>query len=139
MNQTPEPVTQKPWTLLSGLLFAAAAVALWFRKPVMEMMPPCLFHQYTQLHCPGCGGRRCVTLLGEGHILGALRMNALLLILGICVVSLLLRQCWREWRSGKAAHWDLSTRQSLFLVGGIIAFWILRNIPVWPFSLLAPI
>ena len=138
MTPSPEPVTQKPWTILSVLLFLTVAVAFWLRNPIMEAMPACKFRELTQLNCPGCGGRRCVTLLAQGRWLEALQMNALLVLLGATIAYLLLRQCWREWRSGKAAIWDLSTRQAWILVGSIIAFWILRNIPLWPLTLLSP-
>ena len=131
-------VARKPWTLLSALLLGASIVVWILKRRLMNLMPPCYFHRYTSLHCPGCGGRRCVTAVGEGRFLDALHMNALVVLLVASAVFLLVRQVWREWRFGNGGMIDVSPRGGWLIAWGIIAVWVLRNVPTWPFTLLAP-
>jgi Protein of unknown function (DUF2752) len=133
-----ELVSRKPWTLLSALLLGVALIVWFFRSRLMNLMPPCYFHRYTSLHCPGCGGRRCVTAVGQGRFFDALHMNALVVVLVAAAVLLLGRQVWREWRFGNGGIIDISSRSGWLIAWGIIAFWVLRNVPIWPFTLLAP-
>lgn len=130
------PVTQRPWSLLTILVMLAGLAAWLLQSKLLGLMPPCMLHRYTGILCPGCGGRRCVMMLAEGRWLDALRMNVLLILVGVGFSVLLLRESWREWRGGKS--FVLTPRMGWAIVYGIFGFWLLRNIPAWPFNFLAP-
>jgi hypothetical protein len=132
------PVLRKPWTLLGFLVGVVALVAWLCQRSLMNLMPPCLFHRLTHLHCPGCGGRRCVKMLSHGRVPEALHMNALVICIGLGFTFVIIKQIHREWRFGQAGNFDVSPRLGWAIGYGVIAFWILRNIPLWPFTLLAP-
>lgn len=103
------------------------------------MMPPCLINEWTGLHCPGCGGTRAFQALASGDLLGALRMNSLgaIFILGVAVIVLR-----TSWEAGfPLRRWPRLPFNERWLWGALIVmigFTLLRNIPSWPFSLLAP-
>jgi hypothetical protein len=107
---------------------AAAAAVLYFVDPATtSAMPPCPFHYMTGLYCPGCGSLRATHQLLHGNLSAALGLNPLFII-SLPVVALFVlrpsasRRPWVAW----------------FIFAVIMAFWILRNIPLWPFVLLAP-
>jgi Protein of unknown function (DUF2752) len=99
-------------------------------------MPPCNFHQYTGLYCPGCGGTRCVTRLIHGDVIGAIRANAALVyglawLIGWACVS---TYCtWKNKPSPTLSPWWLWGSLIVWLV-----YVIVRNFPWYPWSLLAP-
>lgn len=47
---------------------------------------PCLFHLYTGLYCPGCGGTRAVKALIRGDLLLSFRYHPLILYMVTVVV-----------------------------------------------------
>jgi len=102
-------------------------------------LPICLFHKFTGLHCPGCGGTRAVQALLGGDFVQALDYN----IFFILVSPLLLMYIFQEWFffvfSYRILFIDrLNSKIVKFVTIFCILFFILRNIPLYPFSLLAP-
>lgn len=124
---------------LGFLALAIAAIHLRQNGVEASPLPPCLFHRATGLHCAGCGMTRASHAALHGRIIEALDHNLLGMILmpvaGIGIALELL-----AWMRGKPGGPRLCPgRTGLWLLlGSIIAFWILRNIPLWPFTYLAP-
>lgn len=55
------------WTLF--FLFALLITVLKFTNVSIDtLLPPCIFHRFTGLYCPGCGGTRAVIALSHGHV-----------------------------------------------------------------------
>ena len=129
-----------PLKLLALLSTGAAAVGLLFvfdpvRSPIF---PPCPFHEITGFHCPGCGSLRAIHQLLHGHVEAAFRLNpfmALLLpFLGYHFLSY-----WVARVRGKPLPEPWVHSFCIWgLLGSLLVFWGLRNIPIHPFSLLAP-
>ena len=125
-----------------ALVSAAAAI---FASVVVRQIDPsgtnifpvCPFHAMTGLNCPGCGATRGMHALLNGDILGALHFNALLLVFvplmiyGIAALALygIRGRGLPAPRFAEQGTWG-------FLVL-VIAFGVLRNLPFYPFSLLA--
>ena len=123
-----------------GLLsLAGGAVVLFLFDPDQyHVYPVCLFHQFTGLQCPGCGGTRALFNLLHGRVLAALRCNAMVVIVLAVLAPAGVRWLAREL-TGKA-HPPLEIRP-LWLklaVAAFILFTILRNLPFAPFTYLAP-
>lgn len=131
-------LNRRPWTLLLLLVIAAGGAAFTLETKWLGWMPPCQFYRWTDLHCPGCGGRRCVMMLAQGRWLEALRMNALVIFCGLGFGALLLKETWREW-SQRGQTFVLSPRMGWAIAIAVIAFWILRNLRFFPFEWLAPV
>jgi len=129
------------WPVLAVL--AAVGLAgfgyLYTQDPTSGgLYPLCLFHRLTGLECPGCGTARALHALSHGRVSAALGYNALtvLLLPALCYAALcwLVERFW-AWRLPRPA---LRPAWGWAVVAVVFAFWVLRNIPVWPFSVLAP-
>lgn len=101
-------------------------------------MPPCLFHEFTGLYCPGCGTARGLHRLLHGDVAGAIRLN----VLTVAILPLVLYLLADAVRCGLAGP-DAKPRPIppwlvWVFVAAVAVFWIARNIPVYPFTLLAP-
>jgi hypothetical protein len=103
-------------------------------------LPQCMFHQWTGLHCPGCGSTRCVYALLHGNPLEALRKNPLTLAV-LPFLILAFGRLWWNWLRGGAFRDPLVERWCVRLAPAIlvtiIVFTVLRNIP-GPAAWLAP-
>lgn len=91
---------------------------------------PCPFYHATGWPCPGCGlGRACALLL-RGEWRASLRMHAfapvLLLALGVLGAGLLLRGRSREALRNRVAWVEERLYFSVFLLWGLIVYWVLR-------------
>jgi hypothetical protein len=110
-------------------LAVMALAGLYFVNPgACALLPPCFFHALTGLHCPGCGSTRALHQLAHGHLLAALRLNPLT-IGALPLIGYLLTR-----RSAP----PVKPVWIWVLLGVVIAFGVLRNLPAYPFTLLAP-
>ncbi len=127
----------RPWR--NALVLAALAVlgvlaVRWIGPRPAFWSPPCLFHWLTSLHCPGCGGTRAVHALVHGDLTRAWAYNQLL------VTALPLAALWLlaslGWFLGRAARPAAIPRViALALALAAAAFFLLRNLPGWPWPL----
>ena len=121
--------------VLGGGLLAAHLHA----AGLIRRLPPCGWYELTHTYCPGCGTTRCLAALARGDVRQALAYNAL------TVVALPLLALW-ALAEFAPARWRLRWRPppqraawlARFIVAAVIAFGVLRNVHVYPFTLLAP-
>lgn len=128
--------------LRSAALVALAAGALGFlylvNPAASNLLPPCPFRAITGCYCPGCGSLRALHQLVRGHPVTALGLNPLMVLAlpfvgyhGLSQVKLVATgRPMRRVFVGSRGIWVL-----LCLV---LAYGILRNVPVYPLSWLAP-
>jgi hypothetical protein len=123
------------WLVVSG------ALGLWLLRHFWPLwsgkVPPCAVHHWTGLHCPGCGGTRCAGRLLEGDLAGALAMNAAVTLVALAGAGVLLAGLRREWR-GDARRAVFPPALAWVLALFVVIFGLTRNLPWWPFTLLAP-
>jgi len=123
---------------ISILLVAAGALLLlyFFVEPKNGILPKCFFHELTGLYCPGCGVQRSFHALLNGHILIAIDYNLLfILFLPLIIFFILAFSLGRKHPSTSFIYKPIF---SFTVVIVVVSFWVLRNIPVTPFSWLAP-
>ena len=100
---------------------------------------PCPFNYVTGYHCPGCGSQRAIHQLLHFNILGALRMNPLLVLsLPILFVGVGV-QVWNyifETQHRIKLFYNNNFIYGYFIV--VILYWVLRNVPYYPLNLLTP-
>jgi hypothetical protein len=119
--------------LIVGGLLLGGCVALAVVDPT-HGPPLCPFKAVTGYDCPGCGGTRAAHQLFTGHLATAVDFNVLAvlampLILWSLFVSVTAMLGGPRWRGiSLSPQW---TRIALVV---LVAFWVLRNIPVFPFS-----
>ncbi len=125
------------FALFGGL--AAGCIFLFFVDPVESgFFPPCWFNRITGLYCPGCGGLRSAHALVHGRLMDALSFNALfVLVIVPLTIYLAFIRIYAAVR-GREVGISLSTRMAWGIVALVIVFFVLRNIPCFPFNLLAP-
>jgi hypothetical protein len=100
--------------------------------------PGCYFNKATGLHCCGCGATRCVHSLLHLDIVQALAWNPLFVIMLPFILYGLTRMACEMW-TGRRLKWYRWPRWGTkVIMWSFLAFWIVRNIPYEPFTLLAP-
>jgi hypothetical protein len=139
MSLEPTALLRSPRARLAAIFAALAAVVavlLVVDPTKTHILPGCWFHAMTGLYCPGCGATRALFRLIRGEPIDALRYNALLVVVMPWLAFRLGRYAvgamtGRTWPAGDG-RWDR------VLAALFIGFFVVRNLPAWPFVLLAP-
>ncbi|MCX7547664.1 DUF2752 domain-containing protein [Xanthomarina sp. F1114] len=130
---------KKPLFLLALLAGSGIITFFYFWNPANNVLfPKCLFYSATNLYCPGCGSQRAIHQILHGHITTGLKFNYLIGFLTLVLsyqLYVFIVQAYFNKSVKNLLHKPLTTKLILIVV---LLFWILRNIPFYPFSLLAP-
>jgi hypothetical protein len=137
--------TRQRWlvrSVIALLVASGAAVGLYVLATVPPtdnpFYPKCMSYTVLGLHCPGCGLTRAAHSLLNGQIRQSLAYN-LWLLPALTYFSLIcLRWGWqwawgqplKSWKWPKILVWS---GVAMFMLYGVV-----RNIPIEPFSWLAP-
>lgn len=145
ISRTPEPPVlgwqQRAGAIASGCALAAGAVLVAVHDPADagSRFPACVFRSVTGLWCPGCGLTRATHHLLNGDVAATISLNVFTPFVLFAIVM-----AWWVWlrRSfghptrnlvDRAPRWFGPSLLALFIVYGVV-----RNIPIAPFSSLAP-
>jgi len=109
-----------------------------FDPATSGVFPPCPLHYLTGLYCPGCGSLRAIHALLHGNTTEAWAMNPLTVVLLPFIAYGLLSELLARLRGSGLPQPMLpaSMIHALFVV--VVGFGVARNVPMHPFSLLAP-
>ncbi|MFH1090495.1 MAG: DUF2752 domain-containing protein [Pseudomonadota bacterium] len=128
------------WQLavLLGVIAAGGVCLFEFNPTASNLYPPCPFFALSGYYCPGCGTLRGLHRLFHGDLAGALGMNPLMVLslpflvyaLGSFMSQAVLNRPWPKFFIPASFIWGL--------LGLILVYWFLRNLPYYPFNLLAP-
>lgn len=100
-------------------------------------LPECTFYKQTGFYCAGCGGTRAFFLLLQGRFLESLRFNSLCSVIFGAFFYIVLEQILRKTRFA-VPPLRITPRIGVVAVGILVLYMVLRNIPVYPWVLLAP-
>ena len=121
------------------ILFTGLAVFFFVLNPSEhEIFPKCVFHSITGYYCPGCGSQRAIHSLLHFNFYSVVSNNFLFLPAVLIVIYHYLRPVFNKrfnWKLPNIFYFK-STPWIILVV--IVIFWILRNVPFYPFSILAP-
>lgn len=126
---------------VGGLLLVLAGWWLYTVGPKLGGWGPrCLLHEITGLHCAGCGMTRAAFHLLHGRVGEALRMNPLMVpLVPLVMVGISLEIAgWVRGPQRRTPRLRLGMWGTIALAGALVLFMVLRNLPWWPFTLLAP-
>lgn len=135
---------------LLGFLAAAGLFYVAVVPPTdVAIYPKCQFFQLTGWHCPGCGMTRALHAATNGDWQQAIAYNLLAPLLLPIVVLSVARSLW-SWAWAREhdpdadlpddpppSRWKRKYLPWVFF-GTMLGFGILRNLPFYPFNLLAP-
>lgn len=119
------------------MILPCSLALIAFNPATTGYFPPCPFRAVTGLECPGCGTLRGLHQLFHGNLAAALDLNPLMVltlpILGYAFVSsaVFATSGLRLPAIRVPASWIWG------LLVLIVAFWFLRNLPVYPLTILA--
>lgn len=121
------------------LLTAGSLYLLYTRNPAVPgFFPPCPFLWLTGFFCPGCGALRTLHELMHLHFARAFELNVLVAVstvpLGGYLSMRLLAFCGLAHKPQRR----LPRGAYYVALAVLLVFWLLRNLPWYPFSLLAP-
>jgi len=123
----------------AALAIAAALVVLYRYNPIgSSIYPQCPLYATTGIYCPGCGSLRAIHQLAHGELLAALSFNPLMIISLPFLIYAFVSRAWQSFRGRSLPGVFLSRSWIMAIFWLIMAYWVLRNVPAYPFNLLAP-
>ena len=143
MIQPPAAASRSDRLIALLLVSPAAGGLLYFLTydltSSLIQTPPCLFRTLTGLYCPGCGSRSALIQLARGKLYAAWRLNPLMILFLPAAVLFLFSQVKILFTGRSLPRFLLHPSLVWTIFGLILAFWIFRNIPLYPFTLLQPV
>lgn len=133
------PTTERMLAAAGVAAMAAGSGALaYFDPSKASFLPVCPLYALTGFACPGCGLTRGFHALFHGDVLTALDFNALIpiwaLIFGYVSISLVLLAV----RGKGLSIWMTRPKFLWAFMVVLLLFGVVRNIPIWPFTILFP-
>lgn len=110
------------------VISAATAILSIYDPRQVNWLPKCIFFKLSGIYCPGCGATRALYEIIHGNIMFSLRNNLLLFPLLITAALLAYRPSW-----------GLKPGVAITVAVTVTGFMLLRNLPFYPFTLLAPL
>ena len=102
------------------------------------LYPLCPFRAVTGLYCPGCGTLRAGNRLLHGRVGDALALNPLTMLMVPVLLYLLASSAFVAAGRTPLPRLRVPTAWIWVLCFVFLAFGVLRNIPVYPLTVLAP-
>ena len=118
--------------LVAGAAAGGLVMLRFFEQQLVPFLPVCPLHAVTGLYCPGCGATRATRALLHGDLAAAWNFNPLV-VASLPLLALLLLSARYSTRPLGASPW---LAWSVLTI--IVLFGIARNIPIAPFTALAP-
>jgi hypothetical protein len=140
----------------SQIFFSELSKKLWFRVAVGIAAPLlvvlgllylyfygnpfiCIFHDLTGLYSPGCGAGRALSALLRFDIAAALSYNVMF-VLSLPFIGYYFLSAYLRFICGRVVI-PMMNIPLKYYIGTLVAFFIfgiVRNIPIYPFTWLAP-
>lgn len=125
------------WTGAAFCAAGAAAVYHWNPENT-AFFPTCPIRSLTGYYCPGCGMTRALHQLLHGHIGAALSFNPLLIVAAPFVTCWIISELFLLLSGRAGPRIQVSEKFMWLILIGVVTFGIVRNIPYYPLTLLAP-
>ncbi len=124
-----------------AIIFGGLSLALFYfltNPNEVNYLPECPLYLTTGIYCPGCGSQRATHQLLNLNIFGVLQQNVLFFISLIFIGYHLIVTGINTIFKKNIYNYIYHPKTPLVILVVILIFWILRNIPYYPYNLLAP-
>lgn len=124
-----------------GLLIALFGLAILFfilNPAEHPIFPRCIFNSVTGYYCPGCGSQRAIHSLLHLDFAGVVSYNFLFLPASLLILYHYTFPVLNKKFNLKLPNVFYFRSTPWIIFGVVIVFFILRNLPFYPFSVLAP-
>ncbi len=131
----------KEWLSAAASVVGAAGVLgiLYFVNPsTSTLYPTCPFLAFTGCYCPGCGSLRALHQITRGHVAAAFGLNPMLVLSLPFVGYFFASRASLVLRGRPLKAFFIPSAFVWTLLAIIMLYWVARNLPAYPFSLLAP-
>jgi len=122
---------------VSAIAFGSAAVA-YFDPSKVSFFPVCPMLAVTGFACPGCGLTRGFHALFHGDIVTAIDFNAMVPIWAVIIAWVFVSLLILTVRGRGLKMWPTNPRFLWVMMIGMVIFGVLRNIPLYPLTILFP-
>ena len=126
------------YVALAVLASLGVAMLYTFDPRNTDSYPVCPFLGLTGYHCPGCGTLRALHQLLHGNVIGALGYNPLTILALPFIAYSYAAGAARAFRAPALPRVFIPPAWIWALLVGVIAFWVLRNVPIAPLTFLVP-
>jgi hypothetical protein len=117
---------------------AAVYVLYNFNPARSAFYPPCPFHALTGFYCPGCGSLRALHHFLHGHLAVAFGLNPLTIVSLPFLGYIFLSYCMTGINGKSPPPVFVPAIFIWMYLGVVLIFWVMRNIPIYPFLLPTP-
>lgn len=122
--------------IIVSLLIILFLTIIFFSNPEKKsFFLMCWFYRLTGYYCPFCGSTRAIYHFLHFNILKSIRSNLLLYII---TMYLLIKFLINKNSTKKNKFFDIKPLTIIIFMLIIISYWILRNLPYYPFNLFIP-
>jgi hypothetical protein len=127
------------WEWILIFLGAAGLLYLYFHDPrLSHTYPPCIFHRFLGIWCPGCGLTRGIYCLLHLSIYEAFGYNFLFMCAAPFIAYDGIIWFLNKGRTQKFKSLIGEKMPPWILFAVVLSFAVMRNLPLAPFNLLAP-
>ncbi len=134
----PSTFPKLAYAALTTLGLLGLAVVYIVDPRIQGNYPVCPFLGVTGFHCPGCGTLRALHMLLRGDIIAMFGYNLFAMLSLPFIAYSFLSGATRAFLQRSLPTVFIPHRWIWALLATIIAFWTLRNVPIEPFTVLAP-
>jgi hypothetical protein len=104
-----------------------------------QIFPKCMFYSISGAYCPGCGSQRALHNLLHLNFAGVVANNFLFIPAGLFILYHYLHPLLNRSFGLRLPNLFYQKNTPWVVFAVVILFWILRNLPYYPFSVLAPL
>jgi hypothetical protein len=129
-------------TLITIIAIVAIAFVLifffCFNPSETAFFPKCPIYSFTGFYCSGCGSQRAIHQFLHGNILEGLKYNVLVLLLAVVILYDWLVKLIDVLFNKKITNLLHNPKTTYLILLIVVLFGILRNITIFPFTVLSP-
>jgi hypothetical protein len=133
------PMTARITAAAGAAMIAGGSAFVAIVEPTKAtFLPVCPLYSFTGLACPGCGLTRGFHALFHGDIIPAIDFNLFTPVWAVIFSWVFVSLILLAVRGRGLNMWPTNPRFMYVFLGVLVVFGVLRNIPVWPLTILFP-